>query len=72
MTSQPTSIRAGDMLENPVTGETVLPLLRRRAPAVRPALAQKAAFVTGAALGCLAGFGPTYEPAPELEPVYVS
>jgi mannose-6-phosphate isomerase-like protein (cupin superfamily) len=37
-----------------------------------PAFVQKAALVTGAAVGRLAGIGPTYEPARELEPVYVS
>jgi quercetin dioxygenase-like cupin family protein len=37
-----------------------------------PAFAQKAALVTGAAVGRLAGFSPTYEPTRELEPVYVS
>ena len=45
--------------------------LRRRPPAV-PAFAQKAALVTGSALGRLAGFTPTYEPCPNLEPVYVA
>jgi quercetin dioxygenase-like cupin family protein len=34
-----------------------------------PAFAQKAALVAGAALGRLAGFEPTYRPAPALEPV---
>jgi mannose-6-phosphate isomerase-like protein (cupin superfamily) len=33
-----------------------------------PAFAQKAALVTGAALGRLAGFEPTFQPAGELEP----
>ena len=33
-----------------------------------PAFAQKAALVTGAALGKLAGFQPTYQPVGELEP----
>jgi quercetin dioxygenase-like cupin family protein len=37
-----------------------------------PAFAQKAALVAGAAVGRLAGFRPAYEPARELEPVYVS
>jgi hypothetical protein len=37
-----------------------------------PAFAQKAALVTGAALGRLAGLEPTYEPVRELEPVCVS
>jgi hypothetical protein len=37
-----------------------------------PAFAQKAALATGAAVGRLAGFSPTYEPTRELEPVYVS
>jgi Cupin domain len=37
-----------------------------------PAFAQKAALVTGAAVGRLAGFRPTYEPCGEMEPVYVS
>jgi quercetin dioxygenase-like cupin family protein len=37
-----------------------------------PAFLQKAALVTGAAAGRLAGFGPTYEPTRELEPAYVS
>jgi quercetin dioxygenase-like cupin family protein len=37
-----------------------------------PAFAQKAALVTGSALGRLAGFTPTYEPTRQLEPVYVS
>ena len=37
-----------------------------------PALAQKAALVTGAAVGRLAGFRPTYEPCGQMEPVYVS
>jgi len=37
-----------------------------------PAFAQKAALVSGAALGKLAGLRPTYERARELEPVYVS
>ena len=37
-----------------------------------PAFAQKAAFVTGSALGRLAGFTPTYEPCPNLEPAYVA
>ena len=33
-----------------------------------PAFAQKAALVTGAAVGRLAGFEPAYRPAPALEP----
>jgi quercetin dioxygenase-like cupin family protein len=33
-----------------------------------PAFAQKAALAAGAAIGRLAGFRPTYEPARELEP----
>jgi quercetin dioxygenase-like cupin family protein len=37
-----------------------------------PAFAQKAALATGAAVGRLAGFRPTYEPTRELEPAYVS
>jgi mannose-6-phosphate isomerase-like protein (cupin superfamily) len=37
-----------------------------------PAFAQKAALVTGSALGRLAGFTPTYEPCPNLEPAYVA
>jgi mannose-6-phosphate isomerase-like protein (cupin superfamily) len=37
-----------------------------------PAFAQKAALATGAAVGRLFGFPPTYEPCRELEPVYVS
>ena len=37
-----------------------------------PAFAQKAALVTGAAVGRLFGFGPTYEPRRELEAAYVS
>jgi mannose-6-phosphate isomerase-like protein (cupin superfamily) len=37
-----------------------------------PAFAQKAALATGAAVGRLLGFQPTYEPCRELEPVYVS
>ena len=37
-----------------------------------PAFAQKAALVSGAALGKLAGMQPTYERTRELEPVYVS
>ena len=37
-----------------------------------PAFAQKAALATGAALGHVAGFRPTYEPRRELEPVYVA
>ncbi len=37
-----------------------------------PAFAQKAALVTGAAVGKLAGFQPTYEPRRELEAVYVA
>jgi quercetin dioxygenase-like cupin family protein len=37
-----------------------------------PAFAQKAALATGAAVGRLAGFSPTYEPTLELEPAYVS
>ena len=38
-----------------------------RLPDVLP-FAQKAALATGAALGRLAGFEPTYEPTPALEP----
>jgi mannose-6-phosphate isomerase-like protein (cupin superfamily) len=37
-----------------------------------PAFAQKAALATGAVVGRLFGFAPTYEPRRELEPVYVS
>jgi hypothetical protein len=37
-----------------------------------PAFMQKAALVSGAAFGRLAGFRPTYERTRELEPVYVS
>ena len=33
-----------------------------------PAFAQKAALVAGAAIGRLAGFEPTYQPTPALEP----
>ena len=36
-----------------------------------PAFAQKAALVSGAAMGRLVGFAPTYEPRRELEAVYV-
>jgi quercetin dioxygenase-like cupin family protein len=36
-----------------------------------PALAQRAALATGAALGRLAGYEPSYEAAPGLAPVYV-
>ena len=37
-----------------------------------PAFAQRAALVTGAAVGRLVGFKPTYEPRRELEAVFVS
>jgi mannose-6-phosphate isomerase-like protein (cupin superfamily) len=37
-----------------------------------PAFLQKAALATGAAVGRLAGFQPTYEPTPALEPVYAA
>jgi quercetin dioxygenase-like cupin family protein len=37
-----------------------------------PAFAQKAALVTGAAVGRLAGLTPAYEPCAQLEPVYVA
>ena len=37
-----------------------------------PAFAQKAALVTGAALGRLVGFEPAYEPCRQLEPVLAS
>ncbi len=37
-----------------------------------PAFAQKAALVTGAAVGRLAGFQPTYEPCRDLEAVLVA
>jgi quercetin dioxygenase-like cupin family protein len=37
-----------------------------------PAFAQKAALATGAALGRLAGFEPTYQPTRELEPALAS
>jgi hypothetical protein len=37
-----------------------------------PTFAQKAALVTGAAVGRLFGFGSTYEPRSELEAAYVS
>jgi quercetin dioxygenase-like cupin family protein len=37
-----------------------------------PTFLQKAALVSGAALGRLVGFEPAYEPARELTPVYVS
>jgi quercetin dioxygenase-like cupin family protein len=36
-----------------------------------PAVAQRTALAMGAAMGRLAGYGPTYEAAPELTPVYV-
>ena len=37
-----------------------------------PAFAQKAALVTGSAVGRLAGFRPAFEPRRELEPAYVA
>ena len=37
-----------------------------------PAFAQKAALVTGSAVGRLAGFRPAFEPSRELEPAYVA
>ena len=37
-----------------------------------PAFLQKAALVTGAGVGRLAGFRPAFEPRSELEPVYVA
>jgi hypothetical protein len=37
-----------------------------------PAFAQRAALVTGSAVGRLAGFRPSFGPCPELEPVYVA
>jgi quercetin dioxygenase-like cupin family protein len=37
-----------------------------------PAFLQKTALVSGAALGRLAGFRPTHEPASTLEPAYVA
>jgi quercetin dioxygenase-like cupin family protein len=37
-----------------------------------PAFLQKAALVSGAAVGRLAGFRPTHEPAGELRPAYAS
>jgi hypothetical protein len=37
-----------------------------------PAFAQRAALVTGAAIGRLVGFEPTYQPRRELEPALVS
>jgi quercetin dioxygenase-like cupin family protein len=37
-----------------------------------PAFAQRAALATGAALGRLAGFEPTYQPTRELEPALAS